>query len=384
MRSHTSRFLFGDVTFGEGQEYLSFQYRFLIVVLIAGALATAVFLLGESTRLNRIDSPHVVSMAVFTTASLLLWGVLRGRPCAVRPVAWIYLGICQLEYLSALMHVPQDEMRALWFLTNVPGVYLLLGRRAGAVVTALTVVGLAWINPRLSAPYSPNGLATLLVGIVYQAIFFHVYSARSISYLQQVHGLNRQLHDLADRDALTGLLNARAYYAGCEQALAAATREGHPSTVLFVDLDHFKRINDTRGHAAGDEVLRRVAACLIEQVRHSDWIGRIGGEEFSLLLPRTSTEQALPLAERLRARLEALQIEIDGQSIPVTASIGVATAQAGEHTMATLQQQVDGAMYQAKARGRNRVSMLEVKPETSALVRPDGQGSVAAVLAPHG
>ncbi|MFM2341749.1 MAG: hypothetical protein RLZZ592_1402 [Pseudomonadota bacterium] len=158
-----------------------------------------------------------------------------------------------------------------------------------------------------------------------------------------------------------------------------------PSTVLFVDLDHFKRINDTRGHAAGDEVLRRVAACLREQVRHSDWVGRIGGEEFSLLLPRTATAQALPLAERLRACLEALQIEIDGQPIPVTASIGVATAQAGEHTMTTLQQQADEAMYQAKAGGRNRVSVLATSaapPTSGAGLGPAAMGAHAAAQLP--
>jgi diguanylate cyclase (GGDEF)-like protein len=239
-------------------------------------------------------------------------------------------------------------------------VYLLLGQRVGALVTGLTVIGLALGNRHLQAPYSSNALATLLVGLVYLAVFFHSYVNQSLSYFRRMRALNSRLREAATQDPLTGLMNARAYHDGAQQALAQAQRAGQPSAVLFVDLDHFKAINDRHGHAAGDEVLRRVAAELRSRVRRSDWVGRIGGEEFSLFLPGAPLTEALRVAEQLRSGIEALSIDIDGgQTLAVTASIGVAPAERPGLSIAELLRQADAAMYLAKAAGRNRVSQLD-------------------------
>ena len=358
--------LFGGAGFEEDEEYRAFQYRFLIVVMVAAGLATAVLLAGALTQVNRIASPHLQAMAGFTALSALLWLALRGRPRAFRPVAHAYLIACQLEYVSALVFVPEDEMRILWFVTNVPGVCLLLGQRVGALVTGLTVLGLALGNRHLQAPYSTHALATLLVGLVYLAVFFHSYANQSLSYFKRMRELNRRLREAATRDPLTGLLNARAYREGSEQALAQAQRAGQPRAVLFVDLDHFKAVNDCHGHAAGDEVLRRVAGQLRSRVRRSDFVGRIGGEEFSLFLPGASLSDALRVAEQLRSGIEALAIDIgDGKTLRVTASIGVAGADRPGDSVGELHRHADAAMYRAKAAGRNRVSQLD-----SAALRP--------------
>lgn len=298
-------------------------------------------------------------MRVFTALSLLLWWLLRGHKDRYHAVAWSYLLLCQLEYTSALLFVPADEMRVLWFVTNVPGVYLVLGRRVGGLVSVATMVGLVLVTPHLSARYSTNALATLLVGMAYLAAFFHFYANLSISYLARIRALNERLLDLAMHDVLTGLLNARAYYESCDRALLAGQRAGRPCAVLFIDLDHFKAANDTHGHAAGDEVLRRVATQLRTQVRRSDLAGRIGGEEFSVFLPDTPEAQAPVLAEKLRSGIEALHIEVGDLRLHITASIGVAASTTSVPSMARLQQQADMAMYQAKAQGRNRVSNLK-------------------------
>lgn len=361
VKSWFSRALFGSVTFEEAEEYLEFQYRFLIVVMVAAGLATALFLAGAATQVNQIGSPHVRSMAAYTAVCAALWLTLRGRKRTFRPVAYLYLTACQLEYLSALVFVPEDEMRILWFVTNVPGVYLLLGQRVGAVVTGLTLAGLAFGNQYLQAPYSPNALATLLVGLLYLAVFFHAYANQSVSYFKRMRQLNQQLRDAAARDPLTGLMNSRAYYEGCEQALASAQRAGLPCSVLFVDLDHFKAINDRHGHAAGDEVLRRVSGQLRSQVRRSDLVGRVGGEEFSVFLPGADVAQALAIAEKLRRDIEGLCIAVAADlTLNVTASIGAAQADSqGSATIGQLHQDADAAMYRAKAAGRNRVSLLD-------------------------
>lgn len=161
---------------------------------------------------------------------------------------------------------------------------------------------------------------------------------------------------MASHDMLTGVLNARAYYEVCDRLIHVARRSGNPYSVLFIDLDHFKTINDSYGHAAGDVVLKAVAECLTKAIRHSDALGRIGGEEFSVFLPNTDEEGAATLAENIRHAVESLRPEIEERHLRVTASIGVAADQDRVQSMLEIQQNADRAMYEAKAEGRNRVS----------------------------
>lgn len=367
-RTVTSRFarlrwalkqLFGSVTFDESEEYLAFRYRFLIVLMVAGGLFTGVFVVGALSGANPIDGPHLLSMVVFTAGALGLWLALRNRPSRFRVVAWVYEGLCLWEYTSALLFVPVDELRLLWFYVNAPGVFILLGQRAGWVVTLGTVVGLVVANPHLEAPYSPNAMATAVLALLYMGVFFHAYVDRSLSFFKRMRDYNRQLHALASHDPLTGVLNARAYYAACDNHIRVCQRQGTPFAVLFVDLDHFKSVNDTHGHAAGDEVLRTVAQTLTQIIRSSDVLGRIGGEEFSAFLPNTDAKGALALGESLRQAVQACQPRLDnGQRLNITASIGVAANPDGQATMQAIQHEADEAMYLAKRAGRNRVAVL--------------------------
>lgn len=141
--------------------------------------------------------------------------------------------------------------------------------------------------------------------------------------------------------------------------IEVARRQRTPYAVLFVDLDHFKSINDTHGHAAGDVVLKSVADCLARSLRASDALGRIGGEEFSIFLPNTDAAGAAKLAENIRSAIESLMPSIGERSLKVTASIGVARNSHSEQTMLEIQKTADQAMYRAKAAGRNRVSSVD-------------------------
>ncbi|MEO0317520.1 MAG: hypothetical protein RL404_1197, partial [Pseudomonadota bacterium] len=195
--------------------------------------------------------------------------------------------------------------------------------------------------------------------MIYFAVFFHAYARQSIWFFVRLRESNRELRELATRDMLTGVLNARAYYEICDSLIRVAQRNRAPYAVLFVDLDHFKSINDTHGHAAGDIVLKSVADCLSRSLRESDALGRIGGEEFSIFLPNTDRDGAVRLAEGIRSSIECLMPCIGERTLKVTASIGVARNQHSEQTMKEIQQQADQAMYRAKAGGRNRVSSFD-------------------------
>ena len=352
------RLLFGHVRFAEREEYQEFRYKLLIVLMTSGAVVTALLVWGSVSGANPINPMHQRSMTIFTMATTVMWLLLRNHPHRFKVIGWLYEIVCMGEYISSLVYVSEDELRLLWFFTNVPGVFILLGRRAGWMITIATMLGLALGNSHLDRPYSPNAVATSLFCLLYLGIFFQTYVDRTFSYFSRMRDYNARLQDMASHDPLTQVFNARAYYQACDRIIAQSQRTKSPFSVLFLDLDHFKAINDTYGHAAGDEVLRVVADTLKSNLRRSDLIGRIGGEEFSVFLPDTPLAGALPLAEDLRRAVENSQPQVGEVTLRITASVGVACETLALNTMKAIQQNADEAMYAAKKAGRNRVSTL--------------------------
>lgn len=186
----------------------------------------------------------------------------------------------------------------------------------------------------------------------------------NIQLRRELERTTRVAEALARTDHLTGLNNRRAFTELGAAAVDYCRRHGLPVGLLLLDLDRFKTINDTFGHAAGDEALRAFGRLLRESVRGSDVCGRVGGEEFAVVLPHTDLEQALVVAEKLRAACARLAIDAPEGRFGITVSIGVAH---GPDDFETLLRLADAAMYEAKLRGRNRV---EVAPAGGGVGRP--------------
>ena len=166
-----------------------------------------------------------------------------------------------------------------------------------------------------------------------------------------------RLRERADRDVLTGLRNRRAFDAAFLAERLRFERYGRPLAALLLDIDHFKHINDTFGHEAGDEVLRKLAAVLQSAVRDVDIAARFGGEEFVVLLPETALAAAAEVAERVRAAVERSAFTAAGQSLQVRVSIGVAACPEQADSPQALLGSADGALYEAKRAGRNQVRL---------------------------
>jgi diguanylate cyclase len=173
---------------------------------------------------------------------------------------------------------------------------------------------------------------------------------------QQVREQNRLLEALSRTDGLSGLLNRSHWESVVAEEFARARRSARPLALVMLDVDHFKSINDRFGHPVGDEAIRRVAGLVRASIRASDVAGRYGGEEFCVLLPDTSLEDAHVVAERIRRTIESASIEAAGHAIRCTVSLGVAVADIGA-PVADPQpwiERADRALYRAKAEGRNR------------------------------
>ncbi|WP_404714309.1 GGDEF domain-containing protein [Sphingomonas sp. MMS24-J13] len=169
---------------------------------------------------------------------------------------------------------------------------------------------------------------------------------------------NERLMMLTRTDTLTGLASRQHFVEGAREFIALAHRVAVPCSLIVLDLDEFKRVNDTWGHPAGDAALAMTGKILSGLVRVSDLVGRLGGEEFAIAMPHTDIAGAELLAERLRAAIAAGRVDTDAGTIGVTASFGVAEL-AAQEDFDSLYARADAALYLAKERGRNRIELAE-------------------------
>jgi diguanylate cyclase (GGDEF)-like protein len=179
-----------------------------------------------------------------------------------------------------------------------------------------------------------------------------------IGLLLKIHRVEQDMRKLASRDSLTGLLSRRAFFDNARSYVLLATRHKIPFSVLIVDLDHFKSINDRHGHPAGDAVLKLFADVVNSVSRRSDIIGRLGGEEFALVLPSTQIAEAFEFAERLHNAVDKAVLKHRDAMIQYTVSIGLTAVDPDiDNTIDNLLARADQALYKAKRAGRNQTAV---------------------------
>jgi len=250
----------------------------------------------------------------------------------------------------------------------VAGVAVYLAPGAAAVLYACSymaffaAIGLTQIQPEQLLSNRLNGFMASTVGWAISVLLWRNFTTITLQQAQlfqtnaQLQTKQRDLERLTRLDGLTGLYNRNTFVELTLRELNRAQRQGSATTILLLDLDHFKRVNDTWGHPAGDAVLKNVATLLGSSIRATDLAGRLGGEEFIILLPNTSEVAARKLAEKVRTKIEATPTLLETTSIRCTVSIGLAGTTALEKlSFDTLYNNADKALYLAKQHGRNRV-----------------------------
>jgi diguanylate cyclase (GGDEF)-like protein len=208
--------------------------------------------------------------------------------------------------------------------------------------TAQNVLGTVVLGSRRAGAYGPEAVRQLEV-VAMQAAE-SIYRAR----------LFEQTERLATTDGLTGLLNHRTFQGRLDEHLAYAQRYAKKLSVILCDIDHFKSVNDTYGHPAGDLVLKAVARTIAKEARATDLVARYGGEEFAVVMPETDAAGALVIAERIRERVGQLALDTEQGQLRVTLSLGVATFPEDAAKKGALVERADACLYQAKRGGRNR------------------------------
>lgn len=209
----------------------------------------------------------------------------------------------------------------------------------------------------LGKPHLPDPERTWAVAqfVMLESIVVLVMRAFGVLMLVNAH-ITAELRHFAEHDPLTNVFNRRTFMQLLDKTAKLMQRMDSPLSLLAIDLDHFKRINDSWGHSSGDQALRHFVQVASEHLRSDHVMGRMGGEEFLIILPNTSRDNAARVAERLRAEVEARPVAGTQEPIALTISIGVTAIDPHESQEAVLQR-ADQAMYRAKAKGRNRVEL---------------------------
>lgn len=348
--------LTSGIEFDDSEEYLEFRFRMLNAVMLTGVLFTVVFIGLDWAGWNSLGRAQLLATQINCLCTIALIFLLRRRKPFFVAASAAFVAINFSTFMSALLLVVNDELRVIWFFVQLVVIYILLGLRAGVFMTLVTVISILAANRFIDVPFSPNAMTTLLIALSVTSLLSYVYTSRALSYFERMRLTKIELQELAEKDPLTGLLNPRAYYDLANRMIWLAHRTSTPYALLFIDLDHFKAINDNFGHETGDAILRSVAHSLSAHLRHTDVLGRIGGEEFAAFLPDTTLEAAAGLGEKLRSAVESLNPLINGGALHgCTVSIGVAGKCASDESVADLQRRADRAMYQAKRQGRNQV-----------------------------
>ncbi|HEY8585377.1 MAG TPA: GGDEF domain-containing protein [Rhodanobacter sp.] len=327
-----------------------------------GALALQVWLTPAQLLLGGNALNLIAQAMVVLAVRLLLGEPLRVRlVVAIAVLGWVgvsWFGVVDPDYRLRTLVGSIAIMANLGLQAQA----LLNGRsRARTLLLALCAASaalLVWRNGVLwIADVAPVNIAQADAGNHFYVLFAGMQPLfASIAFLL-LYGnvLQGRLRSLARTDPLTGVNNRLALGEAAVKMLASGTRTRQPVGVLMLDADHFKKVNDRFGHAGGDRVLLSLISSVTSTLRADDEIGRVGGEEFVVLAPHTPLEGVVVLGERIRATLAATPLEIDGETLHLTVSIGAAVALPGDRDVDGVLRRADMALYQAKRAGRDRV-----------------------------
>ena len=322
-----------------------------LTIDLANALIVSAYALNWAGTRRFCHRPAPVWMIA---APALVWLALNQWPAFHLNASWRIVGVSLLSASACFAAATTLwNLRGERLVSRYPAVvWLILNGAMFLARVPLVLLSEAPDNTGVQA--SPAFTLILFAGLIHVTL---------ITFLQISLTKDRaenRYRQAANTDMLTGAPNRRAFFDVAEPLVAAAARENRPACALIVDIDRFKTINDSYGHAAGDAVLVAVAGAIAAQLRPGDAFGRLGGEEFGCLLPDTDLLTATHIAEELRARIAALDLRYEGAVVRISASIGIAPTEATTDSLDRLLAEADAGLYQAKRAGRDRVVAMDV------------------------
>lgn len=380
LQRHLARWRAEHRLVASAADALNLQRARLVAPLLAGVeLLLAIW---HALRLNTPDDrafdnalalllTHLIVallFAAFAWAAHTLRHHAGGTAARLLPLAMVALALAASVGVVTLNQPVFSGITPFWMACTLAAALLTWPPGISALVYTLAYAlffqALGWTqpDPGLLDANRVNGLAAVGMGWLLSLLLWRSFTSVQLIHDQlasanaELQARQKDLQRLTRLDGLTGLYNRSTFVELTRQELARAQRQGSATSILLLDLDFFKHVNDTWGHPAGDAVLKNVAAVTNNTVRSTDLVGRLGGEEFIILLPNTAQDAARKLAEKLRINLQRSPTPWEHGHIKSTVSIGVASTTATENRdFDHLYTSADKALYSAKEKGRNRV-----------------------------
>lgn len=321
--------------------------------LVRMIFATTGLTLGVFCALQFMAGNYLLASSELLASAILMWGAWR--IVTVRNLLpWIYLYLLPtFSFLLYIIVIPQASKTAFVWIYTIPVLsYLLLGRRRGSLL-ALPFVAAACLLYLQSYPVRLDAAGLIDLGNavfcgLMLIIFVHLYETRRASAYQQ-------LERMARTDALTGVASRGSFQQSLERSIREAERSQGKLVLVILDVDHFKAVNDQYGHDAGDQALRHICNNLGQRLRVTDTLGRLGGEEFGLLLRNTDRAGAEPLIETLREQISKTPLNYGGMSIALSVTMGLAEWPQDGRSAEPLYRSADRRLYRGKDLGRNQL-----------------------------
>lgn len=332
------------------------QQQAWVVALFSLVGMSITFLMG---LLSLFGHNTMLSVVLFVASTIYLIAFFSVNKLELKIGSTLVIYSLYLLMFYLVFSGGVEHTGPLWIFIVAPVSVYVLGLRNGLInlLIFLTVICIIIFLPQhiiQHAQYSNSYTLRLILSFLTMSFLSALYEYSRMQSYKNALELSRQYQDLAMRDPLTKLANRRNAATILEQEKSRLQRNNEPLSVLLCDLDHFKLVNDKYGHNGGDMVLTELSTLFKEQVRQQDCVARWGGEEFLIILPQTSAEQANIIAEKIRSSVEQHTVNFLSQQINVTISIGISQL-SEDQSIDELINTADKCLYQAKTLGRNRV-----------------------------
>ncbi|MDH5517375.1 MAG: GGDEF domain-containing protein [Gammaproteobacteria bacterium] len=353
-----NRLLGDQIQFEPLESLVRFRHSLLkysLLVAVFSALCVAVM---YDLGLHNTGYFHSRVNYVYSISSLALFIWIIRSPERYKQVALLLVSISMVVFTSALIFVVEDQFRIVWFYIVVFVAYMTLGNRAGIITSILSIIIILISDGVFELALTRSTLQGAIIGLVISSALASIHVLIVSDFEKKLISKNRELEVLATIDGLTGVVNKRMFSEMAEKYIETASRKNNPLSFLYLDLDHFKKINDEYGHHVGDTILIKFADVVRECLRKSDLLGRVGGEEFAVILFDADLNAAKLVAEKIRAAVEISGYQYENQRVQITTSIGMTKMASVTDTLESMQQRADQALYKAKASGRNRIEVL--------------------------
>ena len=343
----------------ENELLTSFKHKMLrlmiILLVISSTLSGLYYTFGFGVISN---GEHNLRYA-HAFFGLIFYFILKYNKESYTFISYAIVFMTLFIFSYAFYHVANAEIRLLWFNVITMAAFISNGSRLGFLTAILSFLSLLLVNEIYHLYINNFTFLTFGSSLFITSLMLYYFTKKIEKFSRHLSDQNLRLDYLASVDPLTGMMNRRIFLEVADKYLHQAHRQEEQFYFLMLDIDHFKHINDTYGHKEGDNVLINYSKAIKGVLRENDLFGRLGGEEFGVVVLEKKEEDALHVAEKIRALVESQVHTVDDKQLKVTMSIGVAVAYK-VWTLEEVMHHADTAMYKAKESGRNKVCIEKI------------------------